>query len=115
MKIHLDFYRIIGYFINRNERFLAVKSERDWKTLIACYSVVLFVIMAMGGYLFWKIQFGDPLTSSSLESEIEFIKEEESFVLKKDLLESLLNEMAEKEKNFSENLKNPPAIKDPSL
>ncbi len=115
MKIHLDFYRIIGYFINRDERFLAVKSQRDWKVLIACYSVVLSVILAMGGYLFWKIQFGDPLAPSSFESEIEFIKEEESSVLKKDLLESLLDGMAEKEKKFSENLKNPPAIKDPSF
>lgn len=115
MKIHLDFNRIIGYFINRDERFLAIKSERDWRVLIVCYFVVLFVVLTMGGYLFWKIQFSDPLTSLSFESEIEFTKEEESFVLKKDLLESLLNEMSEKGKNFSENLEKPPAIEDPSL
>ncbi len=115
MKIQLDFNKIIGYFINRGAGFTAIKSDKDWKALIVCFSVVLFMILAMGGYLFWKIQFGDPLAMSSFESETEFVKEEESFTFKEDLLDSLLNEMTEKEKKFNENMANPTAIKDPSL
>lgn len=115
MKIKLDFNKIIGYFIYRNERFLAIKSERDWKALIVCFLVILLVILVAGGYLFWKIQFSEQSASISFENEIELMKEEKSFILKRDLLDLFLNEITEKEKRFNENLINPPVIKDPSI
>ena len=106
----LDLNKIIGYFINRNDRFIAIKTERDWKAIIICFWIVWVVVFGASGYVFWKFQ-----TIILFENKIDIKKEEQIFILKRALLNSALEDLDEKEKRFNENLINPPQIQDPSV
>lgn len=111
IKFKLDFNKIIGYFINRGDRFFARKAERDWRVMFVCFFTVLIVVLVMSGFFFWKIQ-----TEPLLKDDWDIGKEgDQMLVIKKDLLKSILDEIEKKERKYNEVLKTPPSIQDPSL
>lgn len=114
IKFKLDFNKIIGYFINRGDRFFARKAERDWRVMFVCFFTVLMVVLAMSGFFFWKIQTAQ--TEPLLKDDWDIGKEEDrAFVIKRDLLKSILDEIEKKKEKYNEVLTAPPSIQDPSL
>lgn len=106
----LDFNKIIGYFINRNEKFLQIKVERDWGAIVAGFFSVLILISAFVIYLYWNLNYG----SYSIDDEL-INNDKNSLQLKKTLLRSTIDDLNAREKGFEENLKAVPDIQDPSI
>ncbi|MBU2219257.1 hypothetical protein KJ750_00540 [Patescibacteria group bacterium] len=111
IKFKLDFNKIIGYFINRGNRFFARKAERDWRIMFVCFLAILIVVLVTSEFLFWKIQ-----TELLLKDDLDIGKEgDQTLVIKKDLLKSILDEIEKKKEKYNEVLTIPPSIQDPSL
>lgn len=107
--MRLDFNKIIGYFIYRNDRFLFIKLARDWKVMLLIFFVIFVLVTAAGVYIFWGFQ------KDSFVKKDDFAGEEKGLIiLKKEQLNSVLGELKRREENFTKNL-NAPSVQDPSL
>lgn len=104
----LDLNKLIGYFINRGIRFVAVKAERDWKVMVIGFFAALVIVLAFGGYIFWRFQY-----KYLMEGEESF--QEEVLSIKKGALDSVLEEIEKKRRIYNDILTNPPVIQDPSI
>ncbi|MEW5907814.1 MAG: hypothetical protein AB1643_01380 [Patescibacteria group bacterium] len=106
----LDFNRIIGYFIYRNDRFTEIKLIRDWKILLSFFLISLTVCFGIGAYVFWQYY-------SKVESgiKVNLNYENKTIIFKKESLTKLMEDLSERKKIFDNTISNPPSIKDPSL
>ncbi len=95
MKI-VDFKKILQYF----------SKGKDWQIIIVLFAILLAIIIATSAYIFLKIE-KDVRQPVNVEVEAQ--------TLKRDLLNRVLSDIQEKEKQFNQNLQVKPKINDPSL
>ncbi len=95
MKI-VDFKKILPYF----------SKGKDWQIIIVLFAVFMATIIVMNTYIFLNIE-KDVRQPVNVEVSTQ--------MLKRDLLNSALKGIQEKEKQFNQNLQVKPKISDPSL
>jgi len=95
MKI-VDFKKLLSYF----------NKSKDWRIIIVLFTIFLAIIIAINVYLFFKIE-NDIKQPINVEFEVQS--------LKRDLLDSSLGSIKEREKQFNQSLQVDPDISDPSL
>lgn len=104
----LDFNKLIGYFINRSDRFVVIRNNRDWTILVYCFLIILLIVLIGSGYVFWSFQYKN-LTENDIQDN------EVILAIKKTVLNSALENLEKKEKLYEEILKIQPLIQDPSI
>ena len=92
----VDFKRIMRYF----------GKDKEWEIIIIALGVFLIALIAINSYIFWRI--GKDVTESVI-SEIP------TQTLKRDLLEKIFDNLAEKERRFNQDILTKPDVADPSL
>jgi hypothetical protein len=102
----VDFKRVISYFNLNTEEGKDVKVLRDWKFVLIFLTILLVFVLLADWYVLWQV-------NKVFSSDVD-VASFESSVVKKDLMEKVINSIDEKEREFNRNI-NPLEIKDPSL
>ncbi len=94
----VDFKKIISYF--------NFHTDRDWKTVLLGFALLLIIVFLLNTSIFWKYQKG-------LSAEIK-TEEAKVITIDRSSLQKVIDEIDRKERQYNENLV-PQEIKDPSL
>ncbi len=83
MKI-VDFKKIISYF--------NFQVDRDWKTVLLGFALLLIIVFLLNGYIFWKYQ-------KELSAEIK-IEEAKVITVDRNTLQKVIDEIDRKERQY---------------